>query len=89
MVQKNAARVADEPEDAPGSDDSSPLEEVLWEALCDVPEDGADVAEFMRMTGLGRTSVYKYLALLAGQGRAVRVGWGRWRAAGPGEGDDE
>jgi hypothetical protein len=62
---------------------------VLWLALCDVPEGGADVAELMRMTGLGRSAVYKYLALLAGQGRAVRVGWGRWRAADPGEGDDE
>jgi FtsK/SpoIIIE family len=86
---KNAPRVADEPGDAPGTADRSSLEDVLWDALCDVPEDGADVAELMRMTGLGRTAVYKYLALLAGQGRAVKAGWGRWRAAGIGEGDDE
>jgi hypothetical protein len=86
----NTARhVADEPEDTPGGYGSSSLEDVLWEALCDVPEDGADVAELMRMTGLGRSAVYKYLALLAGQGRAVKAGWGRWRAAFPGEGDDE
>ena len=65
--------------------DSSSLEDVLWDALCDAPDDGADVAELMRMTGLGRSAVYKYLALLAGQGRAVKVGWGRWRAAEPGE----
>jgi S-DNA-T family DNA segregation ATPase FtsK/SpoIIIE len=86
---KNAPRVADEPEDSPDSPGSSSLEDVLWEALCDVPEDGADVAELMRMTGLGRSAVYKYLALLAGQGRAVKAGWGHWRAAEPGEGDDE
>jgi hypothetical protein len=43
----------------------------------------------MRVTGLGRTAVYKYLALLAEQGRAVKAGWGRWRAANPAEGDDE
>jgi S-DNA-T family DNA segregation ATPase FtsK/SpoIIIE len=85
---KNAQRVADEPEDTPDSDGTS-LEDLLWEALCDVPETGADVAELMRMTGLGRSAVYKYLALLAGQGRAVKAGWGRWRAAGRGEGDDE
>ena len=86
----NAAQhVTGDAGDAPGSHNSSSLEEVLWEALCDVPEDGADVAELMRMTGLGRTAVYKYLALLAGQGRAVKVGWGRWRAAYPREGDDE
>ena len=55
---KNAPRVAGEPGDAQGSDDSSSLEDVLWDALCDVPDDGADVVELMRMTGLGRTAVY-------------------------------
>ncbi len=73
----NAAQhVTGDAGDAPGSHNSSSLEEVLWEALCDVPEDGADVAELMRMTGLGRTAVYKYLALLAGQGtrRQGRLG---------------
>jgi S-DNA-T family DNA segregation ATPase FtsK/SpoIIIE len=86
---KNAPRVPDEPADVPGSHDSSSLEDVLWDALRDAPEDDSDVAELMRLTGLGRSAVYKYLALLAGQGRAVKVGWGRWRAADPGEGDDE
>ena len=86
---KNAPRVADEPGEAPTSEDSSSLEELLWDALRSVPEDGADVAELMRITGLGRTAVYKYLALLAGQGLAVKVAWGRWRAADPREGDDE
>jgi S-DNA-T family DNA segregation ATPase FtsK/SpoIIIE len=86
---KNVQPVADEPENTPDSHDSNPLESVLWEALCRVPGTGADVAELMRMTGLGRSAVYKYLALLAGQGRAVKAGWGRWRAAGQGEGDDE
>jgi hypothetical protein len=85
---KTAQHVADEPEDTSGGYGSSSLEDVLWEALCGVPEAGADVAELMRMTGLGRSAVYKYLALLAGQGRAVKAGWGRWRAAFPGEGDD-
>jgi DNA-binding IclR family transcriptional regulator len=62
---------------------------VLWVALCDAPEDGADVSELMRATGLARSTVYKYLAQLAEQGRAVQVGWGRWHAATPGEGDDD
>jgi S-DNA-T family DNA segregation ATPase FtsK/SpoIIIE len=86
---KNAPRLPDEPGDTPGSDDSRSLEDVLWDALCDAPEDGADVAQLMRMTGLGRSAVYKYLALLASQGRAVKAGWGRWRAASPGDDDDE
>jgi hypothetical protein len=79
----------DEPKDAPGGNDGSSLADVLWDALRSVPEDGADVAELMRLTGLGRSAVYKYLALLTEQDRAVRVGWGRWRAADPGNGDDE
>ncbi len=54
-----------------------------------LPEDGADVAELMRLTGLGRSTIYRYLAQFADQGRAVQVGWGRWRAADQGDGHDE
>jgi DNA segregation ATPase FtsK/SpoIIIE-like protein len=86
---KNARRVADQPEDVQGSHDSNSLEDVLWEALCDVAEDGADVAELMQATGMGRSTVYRYLAQLADQGRAIQVGWGHWRSANPGEGHDE
>jgi len=78
---KNAPRVPDEPEHPPGSNDGSSLEDVLWDALCDAPEDGADVADLMQATGMRRSTVYKYLAQLAGQGRAIQVGWGRWHAA--------
>jgi hypothetical protein len=82
-------RDAGEPGETSYGDDSTRSEDVLWGALCDVPEDGADVAELMRMTGMRRSTVYKYLAQLAEQGRAIQVGWGRWRAADPGEGHDE
>jgi hypothetical protein len=41
------------------------------------------------MTGLGRSTIYCYLSQLAEQGRAVQVGWGRWRTAGGGEARDE
>jgi transposase len=64
------------------------LEDVLGKALRNVPEDGADVAELMRMTGMGRSTVYRYLAQFAEDGRAVQVEWGRWRAANTGGGDD-
>jgi S-DNA-T family DNA segregation ATPase FtsK/SpoIIIE len=86
---KNAPHVADDPGDSPGSDDTNSLEDLLWGALRDAPEGGADVAELMHMTRMRRSTVYKYLALLADQGRAVQVGWGHWRAADPGEGHDE
>ena len=86
---RNASRAADEPGKALGGNDTGSMEDVLWDALCEVPEDGADVSGLMRMTGMRRSTVYKYLALLAEQGRAVQVGWGRWRAADPGDGHDE
>jgi DNA-binding IclR family transcriptional regulator len=43
----------------------------------------------MRRTGLGRSTIYRYPAQLAEQGRAAQVGWGRWRAANPDGGHDE
>jgi hypothetical protein len=86
---RNAPRVPDEPEDTQGSVDGSSLEDILWDVLCGAPEDGADIAELMRATEMRRSTVYKYLAQLAEQGRAVQVGWGRWRASDPGEGHDE
>jgi len=81
----NAQSGTSEPADAPDYDDTTSIEETIWGALCAVPEDGADVAELMRMTGLGRSTIYRYLAQLAEQGRAVQVGWGRWRAASQGD----
>ena len=86
---KNASRVAGAPKDTPDRADTNTIEGLLWDALLAVPEDGADVAELMRRTGIGRSTVYRYLAQLAEQGRAVQVGWGRWRAAHPGDGHDE
>jgi S-DNA-T family DNA segregation ATPase FtsK/SpoIIIE len=86
---KNAPHVPDEPEGAPSTIDNSSLEDVLWDALRDASDDGADVAELMRMTGMRRSTVYKYLAQLAGQGRAIQVGWGRWRASNPEDDHDE
>jgi DNA segregation ATPase FtsK/SpoIIIE-like protein len=86
---KSAPHVTGAPADTRDSHDSSSIEDVTWGALCDVSEDGADVAELMRRTSLGRSTIYRYLAQLAEQGRAVQVGWGRWRAANPGDGHDE
>jgi hypothetical protein len=86
---KNAPRVADEPADPLASDDVNSLEGLLWDALRDAPEGGADVAELMRTTGMGRSTVYRHLAALAERGRAEQVGWGRWRVIHPGGDDDE
>ena len=58
---------------------------MLWLALCAAPDDGADIAELMRADRHGPVHLYRYLAQLAEQGRAIQVGWGRWRAARPGD----
>ena len=58
---------------------------MLWVALCSAPDEGADVAELMRETGMGRSTLYRYLAQLAEEGRATQVSWGRWRASRPGD----
>jgi hypothetical protein len=80
----------DEPGDAPDGYETTTLEGALWVALSAAPEDGADIADLMRATGMGRSTLYRYLAQLAGDVRATQTGWGRWRAARPGdEGHDE
>jgi hypothetical protein len=33
----------------------------------------------MRITGMSRPTLYRYLAQLAQAGHAEQVGWGRWR----------
>jgi hypothetical protein len=81
---------AGEPSSTHDTDDITTLEGALWLALCAAPEDGADIAELMRATGMGRSTLYRYLAQFAHDGRAVQVSWGRWCAANdPGEAHDE
>jgi FtsK/SpoIIIE family len=80
---------AGEPDDTPDGYDITTPEDALWVALCAAPDHGADIAELMRASGMGRSTLYRYLAQLAQDGRAIQVGWGRWRAAKPGEAHDE
>lgn len=65
------------------------LEDALWAALCAACDDGADIGELMRVTGMGRSTVYRYLSQFARDGRARQVGWGRWRADTTSGGGDE
>ena len=77
------ARPAPEPEEV------NPYEAALLAALGAAPEGGSDLADLMRITGMGRSTIYRYLGQLADEGRAAQTGWGRWRAATPGDGDDD
>ena len=80
----NAQRDAGEPEDTPDAYEPTTQEDALWVALCDAPDEGADIAELMRASGMTRPTLYRHLAAHADAGRAVQVSRGRWRAARPG-----
>ncbi len=49
--------------------------ETLWFALCMAPDEGIGIGELMRITGMSRPTLYRYLAQLAQAGQAVQVGW--------------
>ena len=56
----------------------SGADEELWLALCLAPDEGTDVGELLRLTGMSRPTLYRRLAEHARAGRAVQVS----RAAG-------
>ena len=70
---------ASDPEPGPG-EDTATADEALWLALCLAPEEGADIAELLRITGMSRPTLYRRLADHARAGRAIQVSRGRWRA---------
>jgi FtsK/SpoIIIE family len=77
-----------DPQSDPGDPASAPdghviatPEEALWGALRDAPEEGADIAELMRLSGMTRPTLYRHLSAYAGAGQAIQISRGRWRAA--------
>jgi S-DNA-T family DNA segregation ATPase FtsK/SpoIIIE len=71
---------AGEPASAPDSQDSTTPEGALWLALCTAPDEGADIAELIRLTKMSRATLYRHLAQHAQAGQAIQVSRGRWRA---------
>jgi S-DNA-T family DNA segregation ATPase FtsK/SpoIIIE len=55
-------------------------EETLWAALRAAPEEGWEIGELISLTGMTRTTLYRYLHELVNEGRAYQVSRGRWRA---------
>jgi hypothetical protein len=55
-------------------------DEALWFALCLAPDEGTDIGELLRLTGMSRPTLYRRLAEHAKAGRAVQASRGRWRA---------
>jgi hypothetical protein len=52
----------------------------LWGALSTAPKEGIEIGQLIRVTGMSRTTIYRYLREHAVAGRAVQVSRGRWRA---------
>lgn len=52
----------DEPDHAPDGNDTTTPEGALWLALCTAPDEGADIAELLRLTAMSRATLYRYLA---------------------------
>ncbi|MGH3245343.1 MAG: FtsK/SpoIIIE domain-containing protein, partial [Trebonia sp.] len=58
-----------EPDDTPDGYDTTTPEGALWLALCTAPDEGADIAELMRLSGMTRPTLYRHLAAHAQAGR--------------------
>jgi hypothetical protein len=65
----------------PATADEPDADMALWLALVMAPDDGYDIAELMRLSGMTRPTLYRRLREHADQGRAIQVSRGRWRAA--------
>ena len=58
----------------------SPTDETkLWQILHSAPEQGLEISELMKTTGMKRTKLYRHLQALAESGQAEQVSRGRWR----------
>ncbi len=64
----------------PPADERDAAENALWLALSMAPEEGCEIAELIRLTGMTRSTLYRRLREHARQGRAIQVSRGRWRA---------
>jgi len=73
-------RDAGEPGGGSDTYDTTTPEGALWLALCAAPDEGADIAELMRLSGMSRATLYRHLAEYARAGRAIQVSRGRWCA---------
>lgn len=63
-----------------GRDEKITAEDALWLVLSMAPDEGSEISDLTRATGMSRPTLYRHLAQLAKAGRAIQVSRGRWRA---------
>jgi len=64
----------------PAPAESTTGEKALRIALCMAPEEGAEIGDLMRVTGMTRPTIYRHLREHVKAGSVVQVSRGRWRA---------
>ena len=60
--------------------ESTTAEDTLWIALCMAPDEGTEIGDLMRMTGMTKPTIYRHLREHVKAGHVVQVSRGRWRA---------
>jgi S-DNA-T family DNA segregation ATPase FtsK/SpoIIIE len=70
--------------DPPGGERQA-ADNALWLALGRAPQDGYEIAELIRLTGMTRATLYRRLREHARHGHAIQVSRGRWRGLTTGE----
>jgi hypothetical protein len=60
--------------------ESTTAEDALWMALCMAPDEGAEIGDLMRVSGMTRSTTYRHLREHVNAGRVVQISRGRWRA---------
>jgi hypothetical protein len=66
--------------DDAGTETADIPENTLWIALCAAPDEGWEIGELMRYTGMARATLYRHLREFARQDHACQVSRGHWRA---------
>jgi S-DNA-T family DNA segregation ATPase FtsK/SpoIIIE len=59
---------------------STTAEDALWIALCMAPDEGTEIGDLMRITGMTKPTIYRHLREHVKAGHVVQVSRGRWRA---------
>jgi DNA segregation ATPase FtsK/SpoIIIE-like protein len=55
-------------------------EDALWIALCMAPDEGTEIGDLMRITGMTKPTIYRHLREHVKAGHVLQVSRGRWRA---------
>ena len=64
----------------PAPTESATAEDALWMALCIAPDEGTEIGDLMRITGMTKPTIYRHLREHVKAGRVMQVSRGRWRA---------